>query len=101
MCTQDHVASSIDDAIVRVGCNIIQEEVHCFFCGDCGLSLSRGYGTEGHNELVIHCTCVVQKNVNDFLDSEFTRSIKESRSVCFGSELGLCTIGDGHARIGR
>ena len=44
---------------------------------------------------------VAQKTANDFLDSEFTRSIKEFRRVRFGGELRLCAIGDGHACIGR
>jgi hypothetical protein len=31
--TRDHVTSSIDDAIRRVGSNIIKKEVNCMFGG--------------------------------------------------------------------
>ncbi len=31
--TKDHVTSSIDDAIGRIGSNIIEKEVNCLFGG--------------------------------------------------------------------
>ncbi len=68
-------------------------------CGDCGLSLSRGNGTEGHKELVVHCTGVVQKAVNNLLDSLFAWRIQEIRRVILRGELGLCPVGDGCASI--
>ncbi len=68
-------------------------------CGDRGLSLSRGNGTEGHKELVVHCTGVVQKAANNFLDSLFAWSIQEIRRVILRGELGLCPVGDGCASI--
>ena len=68
-------------------------------CGDRGLSLSRGNGTEGHKELVVHCTGIVQKAAHNFLDSLFAWSIQEIRRVILRGELGLCPVGDGCASI--
>ena len=34
VCTKDHVTGSIDDAIQRVGSNVVKEEMDSLFCGD-------------------------------------------------------------------
>jgi hypothetical protein len=46
MGTKYHVFCSIDYAIIWIGSNIVEEEVHCLFGGDGGLGLVRGNGTE-------------------------------------------------------
>ncbi len=45
MGTKYHVAGLIDYAIIRIGCNIIEEEANRLFCGDGGLGLAGGDGT--------------------------------------------------------
>ena len=70
-------------------------------CGDSGLGLSRGNGADCHQELVVHCTGIVQKAANNFLDSMFACSVKKLRSVLIGGELGFGPIGDGCARVWR
>jgi hypothetical protein len=44
MGTKYHVASVIDYAVIWIGSNIVEEEVHCLFCGNGGLGL---VGTDG------------------------------------------------------
>ncbi len=34
VCTKDHVTGMIDDAVQRVGSNIVKEEMDGLFCGD-------------------------------------------------------------------
>ncbi len=43
-----HVASSIDYAIIWIGSNVVEEEVHRFFCGDGGLGLVGADGAESN-----------------------------------------------------
>ena len=49
MGTKYHVACTIDYAIIRIGSNIVEEEVHCLVCGDGGLGLAGSNDAE-HNE---------------------------------------------------
>ncbi len=48
MGTNYHVAYSIDYAVIWIGSNIVEEEVHRLFCGDGGLGLVGGYGAESN-----------------------------------------------------
>ncbi len=48
MGTKYHVASSIDYAIIWIGRTIVEEEIHCLFCGNGGLGLGRAVGTESN-----------------------------------------------------
>jgi hypothetical protein len=34
VCTKDHVTGSIDDAVQRVGGNVVKEEMDSLFCGN-------------------------------------------------------------------
>ncbi len=46
--TKYHVASMMDYAIIKIGSNIVKEEVHCLFCGDSGFGLAGSNGAELH-----------------------------------------------------
>ncbi len=46
MGTKYHVACTIDYAIIRIGSNIVEEEVHHLFCGNSGLGLADSNGAE-------------------------------------------------------
>ncbi len=48
MGTKYHVACTIDYAIIRIGSNIVEEEVHCLFCGNGGLGLAGSNGADCH-----------------------------------------------------
>ena len=41
-----HVACTIDYAIIRIGGNIVEEEIHRLFCGDGGLGVAGSNGVE-------------------------------------------------------
>ena len=76
MGTKYHVFCSIDYAIIWIGSNIVEEEVHCLFGGDGGLGLVRGNGTESNKQFVIDCSCVVKKQPHYFLNAVFAASIE-------------------------
>ncbi len=46
MGTKYHVACTIDYAVIRIGSNIVEEEVHRLFCGNGGLGLGVSNGAE-------------------------------------------------------
>ncbi len=46
MGTKCHVACMIDYAVIRIGSNIVEEEVHRLFYGDGGLGLAGSNGAE-------------------------------------------------------
>ncbi len=46
--TKYHVASVMDYAIIKIGTNIVKEEVHCLFCGNSGFGLAGSNGAERH-----------------------------------------------------
>ncbi len=48
MGTKYHVASMIDYAIIRIGSNIVKDEVCRLFCGDSGFGLAGSNGAERH-----------------------------------------------------
>ncbi len=48
MGTKYHVAYLIDYAIIWIGSNIVDEEVHHLFCGDGGLGLAGGDGADSN-----------------------------------------------------
>ncbi len=49
MGTKYHVACTIDYAVIRIGSNIVEEEVHRLFCGNGGLGLAGSNDAE-HND---------------------------------------------------
>ncbi len=46
--TKYHVACMVYYAVIRIGSNIVKEEVHCLFCGDGGIGLAGSNGAEHH-----------------------------------------------------
>ncbi len=46
MGTKYHVACTIEYALIRIGSNIVEEEVHRLFCGDGGLGLGGSNSAE-------------------------------------------------------
>jgi hypothetical protein len=91
---QDHVASSIDDAVVWVGSNIVQEVVDRLLSSNSGFGLLGRNGTESHKEFVVYCKGVVKEGPDNFLDAVLAVIIKEGRGINFRGELCLGTIGD-------
>ena len=61
MCTKDHVARLIDDAIQRVGSNIVKEKMDHLFCGHCSARLVGSDGAERNQKLVVHRSCIVKQ----------------------------------------
>ncbi len=61
MGTKYHVACPIDCAVIWIGSNIVEEEVHCLFCGNGGLGLAGGDGAESNELFVIDHPCMVEK----------------------------------------
>jgi hypothetical protein len=61
MGTKYHVTCLIDYAVIWIGSNIFKEEVHCFFCGDGGLGLAGGNGTESNEKFVVDRPYLIQK----------------------------------------
>ncbi len=49
MGTRFYVTCMIDYALIRIGSNIVKEEVHCLFCGDGGLGLAGSECAERNN----------------------------------------------------
>ncbi len=48
MGTKYHATCIIDYAIIWIGSNIVEEEVHCLFYGNGGLGLAGNIGTESN-----------------------------------------------------
>ncbi len=48
MGTKYHATCPIDYAVIRIGSNIVEEEVHRLFCGDGGLGLASSDGAESN-----------------------------------------------------
>ncbi len=48
MGTKYHVACPINYAVIWIGSNIVEEEVHRLFCGDGGLGLAGSDGAESN-----------------------------------------------------
>ncbi len=101
MCTQDHLTSVIDDAIIWIGSNIIQLKMDCLFRGKSGFGLFVCKGTENHKEFVIYCTSIVEKRPDNFLNAMIVGIVKELRNILIKRELGSGAIGDRQACVGR
>ncbi len=46
--TKYHVACTIDYAVIRIGSNIVEEEVHHLFCGNGGFGLAGSICAQRH-----------------------------------------------------
>ena len=83
MSAQDHIASSVDNAIIWVGSIIVQEVMDRLLSSDSGFGLLCCNDTECHKEFVVYCTCVVQEGPDNFLDVVLAVIIKEGRCINF------------------
>ena len=61
MGTKYHVACTIEYALIRIGSNIVEEEVHRLFCGNSGFGLAGSNEAEHHKQFVIDRSCIVEQ----------------------------------------
>ncbi len=61
VCTEDHVAQSVDNVIQRVGDNIVKEKMDSLFCGHCSARLAGNDGAECNQKFVVHRSYIVQQ----------------------------------------
>ena len=61
MSTQDHVACSVDDAIVGVSGDIVEKEVDGLFSGNRGCGLLGSNGTQSNEKLVVNSTSIIEE----------------------------------------
>ena len=83
---EDHGAGSVEDAVIRVGGEVVKEltEVGLGELGGCGLCGSKV--AEGDKELVVYCTPIIQEGADDGLDLVDT---------------GVVELGAGVRRVGK
>ena len=77
----DHVAGSMENAIVWVGADIIKELANGQRCGFSGRCLSNASRADGDQELVIHSSSVKEKGTNNALDAFDDGVIKRRTGV--------------------
>ena len=95
VCCQDHVAGSVGDAVIGVGCAVIKKLVDFLVGACCGCCLFGAYVTKRVEELVVYCSGVVKQGPNDSLDAFDTVIVKEVAGVFIWSELNFGTEVDG------
>ncbi len=66
---EDHVTGAICGAVIGVCGQVVKKLVHGNIGGFSGGGLLGTQGTEGGNEFVVSCTCVVEESANDALNS--------------------------------
>ncbi len=69
MSAEYHVASAICGAVVGVGGQVVKKLVDGIVGGVGGSGLLGTQGAESGKELVVNCTCVVEKSADDALNS--------------------------------
>ena len=69
VCTEDHVASTIDDTIVGIGSYVVKQLIDCVESFGGGCCLASTDGTEGNEEFVVNSASVVEETSNDGLDA--------------------------------
>ncbi len=89
MSAENHVASGICGAVVRVCGQVVEKLVHGNIGGFSGGGLLGAQGTEGGKELVINCMCVVEESANYALNSLDT-FCGERRAV--GIDMGFSWV---------
>ncbi len=80
---------------------MVKEEVHHLFCGNGGLGLVGGNGTEGNKEFAIDHPCIVHQQPHNFLNVIFAASIEEFQRVRIRCDVRFSTVGDGETLIWR
>ncbi len=66
---ENHVASAICGAVVRVCGQVVKKLVHGNIGGFSGCGLLGTQGTAGGKELVVNCMCIVEEITNNALNS--------------------------------
>ena len=94
MCCEDHAASSVGDAVARVGGDVVEElcdgVVGCF----CGRGLLLAKLAESHKKLVIDGAVVIQESTHDGLHAEDASFVKGSAVISFGHILDFGAVND-------
>ncbi len=65
---ENHVASAICGAVVRVCGQVVKKLVYGNIGGFRSCGLLGTQGTEGGKELVVNCTCIGEESANDALN---------------------------------
>ncbi len=78
--TENHVASAICGAVVRVRGQVVKKLIHGNIGGFSGCGLLGNQGSVGGKEFVVNCTCVVEESAIDALNS-FDTFCGERRAV--------------------
>ena len=66
---ENHVASAICGAIIRVCGQVVEKLVHGNIGGFSGCGLLGAQGAEGGKEFVVDSACVLEESANDALNS--------------------------------
>ncbi len=82
---ENHVASAICGAVIRVCGQVAKKLFHGNIGGFSVCGLLGTQGTEGGKELVVNCTCVVKESANDALNT-FDTFCRERRAI--GIDMG-------------
>ncbi len=69
MSAEYHVASPIYGAVVGVGGQVVKKLVYGVVGGFVGSGQFGTQGAESGKKLVVNCTCVIEENANDALNS--------------------------------
>ena len=91
---QDHVAGSVDDAIVWLCEAVIKKMVDSCVGGIGGRGLLDTNFAESVKEFVVHCTVTVEEGADNALDSLDACFIESWCRVCVSGVLYLCAICD-------
>ena len=97
----NHLAGSIDDAIVRVGGDVVEELVDGLRGGFSGGGLFGTDGVDGNQELVINGATVEEESSNDALNTSDASFVERRTGVGFGSKLRLGSVRDGYMFVWR
>ena len=97
----NHLAGSIDDAVVRVCGNVVKELVDGLRGGFSGGGLFGADGVDGNQELVINGATVEEESSNNSLDTSDAIFVERRTGVGFGSKLRLGAVRDGYVFVRR
>ena len=97
----NHLAGSIDNAIVGIGGYIVEELVDGERGGFGGGGLFGADGVHGNQELVVDSAAVEEQSANDALDASYAGFVERRTGVDLGSKLRFGAIRDGHVFVRR
>ena len=97
----NHLAGSIDNAIVWIGGYIVEELVDGERGGFGGGGLFGADGVYSNQELVVDSAAVEEQSANDALDASYASFVERRTGVGLGSKLRLGAVRDGHVFVRR